>query len=73
MIREDVVAPADNQLIQGQAFSQENGSITDELIQRATHDHHLTKEDDRILFEKLYDSFQGSEVETTITSEMKQY
>lgn len=72
MIREDVVAPAEDQLIQGQAFSQENGLITDELIQRATHDHPLTKEDDCMLFEKLYNSFRGSEVETTITSKMKQ-
>ena len=72
LIRENVVVPAEDQLIQGQAYSQENGSITDELIRRATHDHHLTKEDNRILFEKLFDSFWGSEVETTITSEMKQ-
>ena len=44
LIREDVVAPAEDQLIQGQAFSQENGSVTDELIQRATHDHPLIKD-----------------------------
>ena len=55
MIRDTVVAPAEDQVIQGQAFSQENGLITDELIWRATHDHPLTKEDDCILFEKLYD------------------
>ena len=73
LIREDVLAPAEDQLIQGQAFSQENGSVTDELIQRATHNHSLIKEDNRILFEKLYDSFCGSEVETTIISEMKQH
>ena len=30
------------------------------------------KEDNRTLFEKLYDSFRGTEVETTITSKMKQ-
>ena len=57
LIREDVVAPAEDQLIQGQAFSQENCSITDKLIQRATHDHALTKEDNCMLFEKLYNSF----------------
>ena len=73
LIREDIVAPADDRLIQGEAFSQENGSITDELIRRATHDHHLMKEENRMLFEKLFDSFRGSEVETTITSEMKQH
>ena len=60
LIREDIPAPAEDQLIQGQAFSQENGSITDELIQRVTHNHPLTKEDNCILFEKLYDSFWGS-------------
>ena len=32
MIREDVLAPAEDKLIQGQAFSQENHSINDELI-----------------------------------------
>ena len=32
LIREDIVAPAEDRLIQGEAFSQENGSITDELI-----------------------------------------
>ena len=73
LVRENILAPAEDQLIQGQAFSQENGSITDELIQRVTHNHPLTKEDNCILFEKLYDSFWGCEVETTITSEMKQH
>lgn len=72
MICEDVVAPAGDQLIQGQAYSQENGSITDKLIQRATHNHPLNKEDDCMLFDKLYNVFWGSEVETTITSKMKQ-
>ena len=72
LIREDVVPPAEDRLIQGEAFSQENGSITDELIRRATHNHHLMKEDNRILFEKLFDSFRGTEAETTITTEMKQ-
>ena len=51
LIREDIVAPAEDQLIQGQAFSQENDSVTDELIRRATHDHSLTKEDNWILFD----------------------
>ena len=32
LIREDVLALAEDQLIQGQAFSQENGSVTDKLI-----------------------------------------
>ena len=73
LIREDILAPAEDQLIQGQAFSQENGLITNELIQRATHDHSLTKEDNCILFEKLYDLFWGSKVENTTTSEMKQH
>lgn len=59
-------------LFKGQAFSQENGPITDELIWRAAHNHTLTKEDDCMLFEKLYNAFCGSKVETTITSEMKQ-
>jgi len=72
MIWEDEVAPAGNQLIQGQAFSQENRLISDELIRRATHNHPLTKEDDRMLFDKLYNALWGSKVETTITSEMKQ-
>ena len=70
LIRENILALAEDQLIQGQAFSQENGLITNELIWRATHDHSLTKEDNCIFFEKLFDSFCGSEVETTITSEM---
>lgn len=73
LIREDVLAPAEDQLIQGQAFSQENGLVMDELIQRTTHNHPLTKEDNSILFEKLYDLFRGSEIETTITSEMKHH
>ena len=73
LIRDEVVPPADDRLIQDEAFSQENGSITDELIRRATHTHHLRKEDDRMLFEKLYDAFRGNEAETSITSEMKQH
>ena len=67
LIRQHEIPPPSPGLLVNQAYSREGGSITDELISRATFNHPLMKEDNKRLFNLLHNAWKGTEANNAIT------
>ena len=58
-------------LLEGLPYSAEYPSVEETIIAFATHSHPLVREDKKLLFSKLEDAWQGTELDSVITEKMR--